>query len=29
MESLGMIRNKAGDFETFERFMARTEVSII
>jgi len=31
MESLGMIRNKAGDFETFERFMARTEgiISIV
>jgi hypothetical protein len=27
MESLGMIRNKEGEFETFARFLARTEVS--
>ena len=26
MESLGMLRNKTGDFETFERFLTRTEV---
>jgi actin-related protein len=27
MESLGMIRTKEGEFETFARFLARTEVS--
>lgn len=27
MESLGMLRGKDGQFETFERFLARTEVS--
>ena len=27
MESLGMLRSKDGQFETFERFLARTEVS--
>jgi len=27
MESLGMLRVKDGEFETFERFLARTEVS--
>lgn len=27
MDSLGMIRNKEGEFETFARFLARTEVS--
>jgi len=26
MESLGMARKKDGEFETFERFLARTEV---
>jgi len=26
MESLGMLRGKDGEFETFERFLARTEV---
>ena len=26
MESLGMLRGKDGQFETFERFLSRTEV---
>lgn len=26
MESLGMLRNKDGEFESFERFLTRTEV---
>jgi len=26
MESLGMLKNKDGNFETFERFLGRTEV---
>jgi hypothetical protein len=26
MESLGMLKGKHGEFETFERFLARTEV---
>jgi hypothetical protein len=27
MESLGMLREKNGEFETFEKFLSRTEVS--
>jgi len=27
MESLGMLRKKDGEFESFERFLSRTEVS--
>lgn len=29
MESLGMLREKDGEFETFEKFLSRTEVSFI
>ena len=29
MESLGMMKNKDGDFETFERFLSRTEVTLV
>jgi hypothetical protein len=29
MESLGMLKGKDGNFETFERFLSRTEVSCI
>ena len=28
MTSLGMLRGKDGQFETFERFLSRTEVSV-
>ena len=28
MESLGMSKNKDGEFETFDRFLARTEVRL-
>jgi hypothetical protein len=28
MQSLGMLKGKNGEFETFERFLARTEVRI-
>jgi hypothetical protein len=29
MQSLGMLKGKEGEFETFERFLARTEVGVI